>query len=253
MWKFGNKFPIIFDSSSDTLAGKKVKIGNDVRFKIQLSLGEEAANILGAEAFFTNTTMKKAIEDEYGRINKFIGRFPIEPFKKEYEPTHYNINSCGPNTRYYAAAANMYKGFGLHPEWERPNIDRMIAQCTYKCEVEFTQDPKVVIVTFPAEAQVFEGKYELTVAARVYDDRYKNNTRTVNATFSNLFELVDSQLEAVDNPVQIELMNLDDSDSVKDVYVVAGKYDNNSIKVSRNDSGVVDIDVSPITQWYEGD
>lgn len=152
MWKFGNKFPIIFDSSSDTLAGKKVKIGNDIRFKIQLSLGEDFANIIGMEAFFVNTTMKKAIEKEYGRISKFIGRFPIEPFTKEYEPTQYNINSCGARSKYYAAVANMYNGFGVYPDWNKPDIHRMLAACTYKSEVEFTKDPKVVIVTFPAEA-----------------------------------------------------------------------------------------------------
>lgn len=253
MWKFGDIFPIIFDSSSDTLAGKKVKIGNDVRFKIQLSLGEDTANILAIQGFFVNTTMKENIIKEYNRVNKFIGRFPIEPFKKEYEPNAYNINSCGIRSKYHAAVANMYAGFGVYPEWEKPDICKMLAQCTYRAEIERTKDPKVVIVTFPAEAQHFAGKYELTISAKVYDENFKNGQRTVNATFSNLFELVDSQLEAIDNPVQIELVNSSDADSLQDVYVIAGKYDNNSIHVNRNDTGIVDIDISPITQWYEGD
>lgn len=87
----------------------------------------------------------------------------------------------------------------------------------------------------------------------MYDPGYKNNIRTVSATLSDLFELVDSQLEAVDNPVQIEIVNTSDPESLQDVYVVAGKYDNNSIHINRNDMGIVDIDISPITQWYEGD
>lgn len=253
MWKFGNKFPIIFDSSSDTLAGKKVKIGNDVRFKIQLSFGEETANILALEAFFVNVTRKESIEKEYGRINKFIRRFPIEPFKKEYEPTDYNINSCGIRSTYCAVPANMYNGFGVYPNWNKPDIDAMFASCIYKSEVERTSDPKVVIVTFPSEFQRFVGKYDLTIIAKIYDPAYKNNSRTVSATLPGMFELVDSQMEAIDNPVQIEIVNTDDTESLQDVYVIAGKYDNNSITVNRNDRGIVDIDISPITQWYEGD
>lgn len=252
MWKFGDIFPIIFDSSSDTLAGKKVKIGNDVRFKIQLSFGEDSANILSMQAFFINTTMRDEIKKEYGRINKFIGRFPVEPFKKEYEPNEYNINSCG-KAQYYFASANMYNGYGVYPNWDKPDMNRMMSACIYKSEVERTADPKVVVVTYPSEAQVYEGKYELAVVAKIYDPTYKNNTRTVSASFPGLFELVKEQEYAIDNPVQIDIVNTDDQETPVDVYTIAGKYNNDAIHINRNDSGVIDIDVSPVTRWFEGD
>lgn len=252
MWKFGDNFPIIFDSSSDVLASKKVKIGNDVRFKIQLSFGEDYADIISMEAFLVNITMREQLKKEYGRINKFIGRFPIEPFKKEYEPTPYYINGCG-KANYYFAAANMYKGYGVYPNWDKPDMHRMLSACVYRSEIEYTKDRHVVVITYPAQAQVYEGVYELVVVAKIHDSSYKGNIRTVSATFPGLFELVKDQSQATDNPIQIEIVNTDDTESLQDVYVIAGRYDNNSIHINRNDMGVVDIDVSPITQWYEGD
>lgn len=233
----------------------KVRIGNDIRLKIQLTYGGTAdqANILSAQAFFVNTTLKKALEDEYKKKSKFIGRFPIKPFVDEFNPDDYNINSTG-HPRYHTAVVNQYNGFGLNPDWKKcaPIADRNIT--VYRCNVVHTEDPKVIIVTFPASAQKFEGEYELVITANIFDSGYETHSRTVTANYKSIFELVsDSQEESVDNPVQIEINNASDPEQPQDIYIVAGTYDNDSIKLRRNDFGRIDIDVSPITGWYEGD
>lgn len=69
-----------------------------------------------------------------------------------------------------------------------------------------------------------------------------------------MFELVsDSQEADVENPVQIEINNSDAAEEMNDIYVVGGSYNNDAITLRRNDSGVINVDVRPITDWYEGD
>lgn len=250
-WSLGDAYPIIFGSSSEKET-TKVKIGNDIRLKVQLSLGEEVPNILEAQAFFINTTLAKKLKQEHDRIYKYIGRFPTEPFSKGFQPDPYNINSCGPKVTYHVPVANLYNGFGVYPKWDKMGPWKDMDVTVYRSEVERTQDPKVIIVTFPAEAQKFEGTYELLITAKVYDPGYKNNSRTVTASYDSLFKLVKDQ-SAADNPVQIEIVNTDDAADMQDVYVVAARYDNDAIHLNRNDMGVIDIDISPITEWYEGD
>ena len=234
----------------------KVRIGNDIRLKVQLKYKEDDqdvfAQILSAEAFFINTTLKKKLEDEYKKKNRFIGRFPIEPFVNEFEPSAYNINSGG-FPRYRAFVANSYNGFGYHPNWKECAPIKDMDITTYRSQIERTSDPSVVIVTFPASAQLYEGEYELVIRGKVYDPGYSRNERTVTADLKQLFTLVSSQEEAIDNPVEIDINNIDETESLQDVYVVAGQYSNNSIKLSRNDLGSINIDVTPISGWYEGD
>ncbi len=233
----------------------KIRIGNDIRLKIQLSFGENAgeANILVARAFFVNTTLKSKIEKEYVKKNRFIGRFPIEPFVNEFEPTPHNINSSG-YPRYHTHVFNEYRGFGIKPDWEKvfPIQEKKITE--YESAVTKTGSSSIVIVDFPAEAQLYEGEYELVVVAQIYQPGYKNNARTVTANYKGMFELVsDSQEADVENPVQIEINNSDAAEEVNDVYVVGGSYNNDAITLRRNDSGVINVDVRPITDWYEGD
>ena len=96
----------------------KIRLGNDIRLKVQLTYGEEDyANIQSAQAFFINTTLKNKLKEEYKKKNRFIGRFPIEPFVNEFEPSAYNINSAG-YPRYRAFVSNRYNGFGVKPCWK---------------------------------------------------------------------------------------------------------------------------------------
>jgi hypothetical protein len=256
MWKFGDRFPIVFGpyggSSSISGSAQKIRIGNDIQFKIQLNLGGETPNILGLKAYFVNTTKATAIKKEYGRINKFIGRFPIEPYCNEYDPTPYCINGDG-DVRYYAQVANMYNGFGLRPEWHKPNVKKMLEDCTYRASVNFTKNPKIVTITFPAEDQKLIGVYDLVIVANVYDPAFKDCCRTVSSDYEGVFELVTKQSEAIDNPVKVEIADESEEYFDQDVYVISGSYNEDAIHITRNDGKVVNINVSPITGWYEGD
>ena len=232
----------------------KIRIGNDIRLKIQLTFGDSSsANVLSAEAFFVNTTLKNKLEQEYKKKNRFIGRFPIEPFTNEFEPSEYCINASG-LPKYKAYVINSYNGIGLKPNWKNIAPIKEVDYTVYRTGIERTVDPSIVVVTLPASAQLYEGEYELVVTAKVFDQGYANNERTVTANYKNVFELVsDSQAESVNNPVQIDIVNTSNDEDINDVYVIAGRYDNNSIHLSRNDNAAVNIDISPITQWYDGD
>lgn len=232
----------------------KIRKGNDIRLKIQLKLNEpdNFANIQSMRAIFINTTLKEKIEKEFIKKNRFIGRFPIEPFVHEFEPCRYNIHSTGYG-KYRAFVHNMYQGFGLHPDWNKCLPIRDVNITEYFAPVISTTDPKVMIVDFPAEAQLHEGVYQLVVIAKIFDAGYKNQHRTVTTNYNNIFELVTDSEDATDESVQIEINNSSDPEPLKDVYVVAGSYSDDSIHINRNDSAVIDIDVSPITNWYEGD
>lgn len=112
---------------------------------------QPVANVLTARAFFVNTTLKEKLEKEYIKKNRFIGRFPIEPFVDEFEPCCRNINSVGyPNYRAYVH--NTYNGFGVNPDWKKSMPIRDVDITKYQSEVERTVDPDTIIVTFPAEA-----------------------------------------------------------------------------------------------------
>lgn len=232
----------------------KIRIGNDIRLKIQLTFGDSSsANVLSAEAFFVNTTLKNKLEQEYKKKNRFIGRFPIEPFTNEFEPSEYCINSTG-FPKYKAFVMNSYNGIGLRPNWKNVAPIKEMEYTVYRTGISRTVDPSIVVVTLPASAQLYEGEYELVVTAKVFDQGYANNERTVTANYKNVFELVsDSEGESVNNPVHIDIVNTSSEEPLNDVYVLAGRYNNNSIHLSRNDNATVNIDISPITEWYDGD
>lgn len=238
----------------------KIRIGNDIRIKIQLTFKDEndSANILSAQAFFINRTLKDKIDAEYKKKNRFIGRFPIEPFTNEFDPSAYCINSTGFPT-YTQPVPNSYTGYGYKPNWKNcaPIKDM---QCTvYHSSIDRTADPSIVYVDFPAHAQRFPGEYDLVVVAKVYDTRYKHNERTVTVDYRNVFELIEwSEQDHTGNeyqfhPVLIEIDNTSDDPTLNDVYVIRGEYNNDAIRLIRNDHTNVDIDVSPITEWYEGE
>lgn len=84
------------------------------------------------------------------------------------------------------------------------------------------------------------------------DPGYNASERTVTVNYNNIFELVDDSEGATDSAVQLEINNQSEVTPSQDVYVIAGKYDNGSIRLNRNDMNIVDIDVSPLTDWYEG-
>jgi len=77
--------------------------------------------------------------------NRFIGRFPIEPFVDEFEPTSFNINCSGvPHTRIFAV--NEYSGFGWKPDWKRSMPIRQLPEVEYQSKVVRTVDPSIISV-----------------------------------------------------------------------------------------------------------
>jgi hypothetical protein len=146
----------------------KIRKGNDIRLRIRLpytsSESVSPVNIQTARAYFVNTTLKNLAEADLNRIIRFIGRFPIEPFVDEFQPNRYNINSVG-NPVYNALVANRYNGFGYKPNWRESFPVKEINLTTYQAKVERTEDPDMIVVTFPAEAQLYTGVYELIIVS----------------------------------------------------------------------------------------
>ena len=145
----------------------KIRLGNDIRLKIQIPVETTTGNkasILSARAFFVNTTLEEELKKKYIKKNRFIGRFPIEPFVDEYEPTPYNIN-CSGYPKYRAFVHTEYKGFGYKPDWKECAPIRDVNITRYESTVERTYNPETIIVEFPAGAQKYEGEYELIVTA----------------------------------------------------------------------------------------
>jgi len=83
------------------------------------------------------------------------------------------------------------------------------------------------------------------MVVQIYDNTYKNNARTISVDKEAVFELVATQAEADTTPI--------DYDPVSDVYVTAGLYSDNSIRLYRTDGAVVNIGIDEITNWHEGD
>jgi len=38
----------------------------------------------------------------------------------------------------------------------------------------------------------------------------------------------------------------------EDIYVMGGVYNDKTVHLKRNDSTIINVDISPITDWYEG-
>lgn len=223
----------------------KIRIGNDIRLRVHLSIGNnvDVINVLSIKAVFVNSTLQKEIDKRYKNKNRFIGRFPIEPFLNEYEPTEFCINSTG-NSKYHVIVQNPYSGFGPNPKWSKclPEVQYNVTE--YQAEVNRTQDPEIFEILFPAFAQQYCGEYSMVLVLQVYDSTYKNNTRTLTIDKQNVFELVATQDEADTNGI--------DFDNSNDIYVAGGLYSDNVIHMYRTDGGTVNISVDEISGWHEG-
>ena len=196
----------------------KIRLGNDIRLKVQLPnnpVTGQRYNIISARAFFVNATLEEDIQKKYIKKNRFIGRFPIEPFVDEFEPTAYNIN-CSGNPKYRAFVCNQYNGFGVKPNWKECMPVKDVNITRYESQVDQTVNSNEIVVTFPASAQLYAGKYILIILC----------------------------------PYIIEIDNTSDEQS-NDIYVVSGSYNDDNVILTRSDNSHVNIDLSPITGWYE--
>lgn len=179
-------------------------------------------------------------------------KFPIISCPYEYCPDAYNIH-CSGFPKYNATVCNQYNGFGVYPKWDEiPCKNLNITE--YLSKAERTENPDTIIATFPAAAQLYTGKYDVTVVATIYDPGYETNGRVITVDFHNAFDLVDSN----GNITGIKYLDIvDDDDPIPhdddDIYVNAGSYNSNSIKLSRTDGNSINIDITPVSGWYEGD
>ena len=241
----------------------KIRKGNDITVDLQLPIGYNENEQLSQpirgfmRVFFVNKTLEQKIKDEYINKNRFIGRFPIEPFVKEFTPTPHNINNSG-FPQYRAYLHNEYRGFGVKPNWDKcfPIVEENVTR--YEALVTHVNS-STIRVTFPAEAQLFEGDYYIVATGKIYDGEYSTGARTVTVNTSTIFTIVGdtADQEGVDNAVRIEWENINSDLIPVDVYAVSGEYhyDTNpaNVIINRNDDARFNININPISGWYEGD
>lgn len=166
---------------------------------------------------------------------------------------------------------NHYNGFGVYPDWSKQRLLKKMNITEYTSEVQRTSDASSIIVTFPANVQMYTGQYDLLVIARIYDSGYKNNVRTATIDYKNIFELVSTTEESdvedsvnivIDNNINPDNNNTDPGDNTnpggndtpssnQDYYVVSGSYGNNEILLVRNDNEIIHVDIDPVSGWYE--
>ena len=123
-----------------------------------------------------------------------------------------------------------------------------------------TKDQNVVEVSFPARAQLYTGKYKLVVVAEVYAPGFNPmNLKTITVDMPDVFELVSTTQEGIDTGISInvdtvtDILPEGDSQPYDDIYVNQGAYRDNSIALNRTDGSTVNVDISEITAWYNGD
>ena len=212
--------------------------------------------IRDVKAVLINTSLQEQLIDKHKRANRFIGRFPVEPGIPPFYPTHYDLCCSG----HYGWRA--YPGFGVYPHWgalyhRMPKVNPV----EYYAEVMATDKQNVVEVMFPAEAQLYTGKYKLVIVAKLFAPGFNNkNLKTVTLDVPDVFELVKTTEEGVNTGFKINVAEvtdvLPDGESIynnwaPDVYVNAGALGDNHLLLNRTDNTTVDVDLSSVTGWYD--
>lgn len=236
-----------------------VTIGTDIRFKIKISGVTQATsvNIQSVDVYFVRSEVKKQ-EAEMRKKFKFLRRYPIEPFVNDFRSTAHYLNNAG----YYGYTvcpgiiAQVYDGFGVNP-WHKfdPCPFPIEKDIVVKGKVYFTEDKSMVEVYFPAMYQKQTGSYDMIVRVRLYDSDYSpSHSRVITLRYNDFIVLKESGDSL---PSGISVVEIDDSQEVTptpdDTYVYLGELNDNSIDLSLTSGRTVPIDISNITDWYEGD
>ena len=196
-----------FNSGSLPYVNKK----SDVYYNQDASnkVAEGIINIKSIKAIIINTSEEAKLIEEIDKKSRFIARFPIEPDCRAFDSTDYNICCAGFPTyrayprRYYTIP---YGGFGIYPEFGGlcKKIKRNPVE--YVAPVIATESPNVVEVMFPADQQLSTGVYKLVLVIRLYVPGYGScNIRTVTNDYPDVFQLVGSSKDAVDEDVVINV------------------------------------------------
>ena len=179
-------------------------------------------SIRGIKAILINTSKERERFEAIKNKTRFLGRFPVEPFTDDFMPTERSIRCSGhPIWRAYPREAIMhpYHGFGVHPEWSGLYTKLpLINDTEYVAETTATIDPHIIEVTFPAEHQLYTGEYKLVLVVKLYVPGYHHNIKTITVDMDNVFELVKTSAEAIDDDVIINVYKYTD-----DVVTKIGK------------------------------
>lgn len=204
----------------------KVRIGNDISLNVTLIYNSDnsSVNINSAKAFIINASKEGEFQEYLRNKTRFVSRFPVEPYVDAYSSTAYDIKSCGyPTWNAYPRnyVYGTYSGFGPNPGWE--HIYRHMPKhnlTQYQAEVKYTGDRSKIRVLFPAEAQLYTGKYNLVVVAKVYEAGYSvDNLKTITIDYEDVFELVARSQDGIDGAVTINVSSSQHGDHVRAVDI----------------------------------
>lgn len=181
---------------------KKVRIGNDIRLIVNLNVvGVPTVTIDSVRAILINTTVKEEEDRKFKNKMRFVSRYPIEPMFDGYSSTKYNLHASGyPSYRVIPGSfiPTSYHGFGINPTWY--DIYKPCkSHKTYEYHAPVTRiagTGDAINVYFPATAQLFPGKYQLVLVAKINDTGFIGGQRTVTADLPDVFELVTSTEES---------------------------------------------------------
>lgn len=173
----------------------RIRVGNDIRIIIKLYSDDKQINFQSVSAFLYNTTQERIRKEKEEKINRFIGRFPKEPFSNIYSPTEYNINCIG-NHYHVKPFVKVYNGFGVKPDW-KDIYGCHVPPTSRRVEVFFREKKNEIELRFPACWQLGEGDYSITVIGEVFDPGFNdNNLRTIVYDYKDVFTLVDKSYGA---------------------------------------------------------
>ena len=165
----------------------------------------------------------------------------------EFEPSEYNINSCGFYPKYKAFVANQYTGFGVRPDWKKCVPVKEEDVINYFGDISRSEDPTELFVFFPAKVQKTVGVYSLILVCTIPDSNYINGERVITTVIDNSIELVDPI--STEEEVQGETPSGSQIPD-NDVYVISGEYSDNQLRLTRNDARVIKVDINPTVGWY---
>ena len=247
----------VYDPQSEDANGQELNI----------KTGMNSVCIRSVKAILINETLKQKRIKDLKNKDKFISRFPIEPYLRAYASSPYNIHNSGyPTWRAYPKNHMFasYHGFGVNPDWD--SIYREIPtrnDIEYLANTAATDKQNVVEVIFPAQHQLHTGVYSLIIVAQVYAPGYNShNLKTYTIDVPNVFELVTTSAEGMDTDIFVDVTALMDklpedvvyTSDAADVFVRSGWASNENgsdiINLNRTDDSTVQVNLDSITGWY---
>lgn len=236
---------------------KNIRIGTDITLYLKLKNTKsiDPINLRSLECIIVNTPD----DDQF-----YAQRYPSNVDVQMHEPSEYCLNNCGYPV-YIAYPCNslpVYTGFGYTPDWAKIYPKREEKRMNYVAEVKATNTDGIVSISFPADKQLYLGKYKLVIIAKMYNPGYKNNIRTITLDYNDVFKLVDNSANADnDTTIIVGEGQYDVETSAvhvvadNDIYVQSGEltYDHSGVDLKLTDGNRVVVDISEETGWYYGD